>query len=607
MSTPTSYKIFGWLFKHNPFNKISESMEKTLTKARLPISGDIYLSSAITQSILASLLLTPLVIAILYLDLLTPLKNLLPQPIPTILNIFPFFPLIALPITLLYFYLKPRYIMIQRKQNIDQNIHHASAFLYAMTKSGLQPIDALERLSQQKSIYGLISEEFGMAIRRVKYFGESLNNSLKYVANTTSSKNLKEFIFSFILATQQSLSVGTYFKRKFEEFFEKEKRERETLMKTMNLIGEVAVVLVALSPTLVLATSLALGVLNPGIITMFNMFMILILPFSSIILLIYIRAVLPSHKLIAVTKTVFKMPLIENVQLEKTESTEEKDFDSRDKRLLFKNALKKPIQLFFTYPWFYYLLAFIALTLTMTYFYTTGTNIQQLLVYTLLGFSLIILIPHEIKSRYVIALERRIPDFLRGLSETVEREGSVIRAINLVLKSKLGFLRREMRKITSTKLGVSLKQAILMIEYRTASIVLKRVLSLLVIASESTRNMKDILIMTADDAESYVKLRRERTFNLVGFLISTYVCFGVYVYVYWTLKNEFIPTLSQLPGFTAGALFSSVMVQGYYISLFLAVILGLTIGAMLEGSILSGLKHSIIMIIVTILMLGWTP
>jgi flagellar protein FlaJ len=607
MSYFTSLRLFGWLFTHKPFNKISESMEGTLTKARLPISGDVYLCSAIAQSLLSALLFIPFVIIIEYLDFLIPIKALFQGPTSILLIFIPFLPLIAFTGTLLYFYLKPRYVTIARRHDIDQNIHHASAFLYAMTKSGLQPLEALERLSQQKSIYGLVAEEFGMAVRRVKYFGENLTNSLRYVANTTSSKHLREYIFSFILATQQSISVGTYFKMKFSEFFETEKRERETLIGTMNLVGEVAVVIVALSPTLVLATSLSLGVLNPEMITLFNMYMLLILPLSSILVLFYIKTILPSHKLILITKTVMQIPYIENVQLDTSIQVTEKDLDKSDKKLRFKTALRKPIQLLFIYPWFYFLLATIALTAIIAYFYISGTNIPQLFVYALIGSSLIIIIPHEVKSRYVVAVERRIPDFLRGLSETVEREGSVIRAINLVLKSRLGLLQREMKRISSTKLGVPLKRAILMIEYRTASIVLKRVLSLLVVASESTKNMKDILIMAADDAETYTKLRRERSLSLIGFLISTYVCFGVYIYTYWILKTQFLPTLSSFPGFTAGAMFASVTFQGYYIGLFLAIILGLTIGAMLEGSIRSGLKHSLIMMIITIILLGWAP
>jgi flagellar protein FlaJ len=342
-------------------------------------------------------------------------------------------------------------------------------------------------------------------------------------------------------------------------------------------------------------------------ITLFNTYMILILPFSSILVLFYIKTILPAHKLVSVSKTVLEIPCIENIQLDSGVQVKEKNLDRSDRKLRFKTALKKPIQMLFMYPWFYFLLAFIGLTLIMVYFYMSGTSIPQLFVYGLIGSSLIILIPHEVKSRYVMAIERRIPDFLRGLSETVEREGSVIRAINLVLRSRLGLLQREMKRISSTKLGVPLKRAILMIEYRTASIVLKRVLSLLVVASESTRNMKDILIMAADDAESYTKLRRERSLSLIGFLISTYVCFGVYVYTYWTLNSQFIPTLTNFPGFTGGAMFANVAMQGYYIALFLSVILGLTIGAMLEGSIRSGLKHSLIMIVVTVVMLGWAP
>jgi hypothetical protein len=50
-----------------------------------------------------------------------------------------------------------------------------------------------------------------------------------------------------------------------------------------------------------------------------------------------------------------------------------------------------------------------------------------------------------------------------------------------------------------------------------------------------------------------------------------------------------------------------MMIQGYYISLFLALVLGLLVGAMAEGSVLSGLKHSLVMMIVAIIMLGWAP
>lgn len=606
--SPISYRLFGWLFKHKPFNSLSESMEKTLTKARIPIAGDVYLSDAITQTILAALIFVFFVFIFYFLGYMKIFSSLLFGPLLIMPLIFPFLPLIALAATAIYYLVKPHYVEFSRQQDIDQNIHHASAFLYAMTKSGLLPVEALEKLAEQRSIYGLIAEEFGMAVRRVKYFGEDLNTSLKYIADTTSSKNLREFIYNFIVATEQSYSVGAYFKLQFEEYFEREKRERETLINNLNLIGEIVIVLVALTPSLVLSVGLSLGVLNTQMISITNIYLIFILPISAILVLFYVRTVLPSPKLVSITKTAVPMPLMENIIVDEAPAnTENKVIDSKDRRILFRNALKNPMQLFFIYPWFYFTLAAIALSCIIGYFYFLGFGPQLLFVYTLIGSCLIVLIYHETKSRYVLAVERRVPSFLRGLAETVDREGSIIRAINLVLQSKLGLLGREMKEIGTTKLGYSLKRAMLMVEYRTSSVVLKRVLSLLVVASESTKNMKDILIMAAEDAESFIKLRHERTLNLVGYLVSTYVCFGVFLYLYWTFKYSFIPNLSASSGFSGGIFFGSVMTEAYFAALFLGLMLGLLVGALAEGSVLSGLKHSLIMIIAALVVIGLKP
>jgi flagellar protein FlaJ len=147
-----------------------------------------------------------------------------------------------------------------------------------------------------------------------------------------------------------------------------------------------------------------------------------------------------------------------------------------------------------------------------------------------------------------------------------------------------------------------------MVEYRTASIVLKRVVSLIIIASESTKNMKEVLIMAADDAEAYMKVKRDRASSLVGQLIATYVSFGVYIYIYYTLKTQFFASFSNIAGFGGSmAVFSPIMVQGYFTSLFLAVFLGLIIGTMLESSVISGLKHSFVMVLIAVLILGWSP
>jgi flagellar protein FlaJ len=606
LKAPLSFRIFGGLFKHKPFDKLAESTEKTLTNARISTPGDVYLSNSLAQAFLSALLLVPFIFVMKFMGLLELIQGI--NIVFFVLGEFILFlPVIAFVLILFYFYFKPRYDMISRSNNIDQNIHHASAFLYTMTKSGLQPIDALDRLSQNKTVYGAISEEFGMVVKRVNNLGESLNTALRYVAKTTSSKKLKEFIYSFILATEQSLSVSTFFKTKFDEYFEKEKRERTTLNENISIIGEIAVIVVAVTPTLILATGVSLGVLNPEIVNICNLYLTLVMPISALLVLLYVKSIFPSPKLVSVIKTVVPLPTMENIDIAPDIKSKEDDLEHRDVMMRFKNALSKPITMLFIYPWFFPLVASIPTAILLGYLYLAGTAVYQVAVYTLMAVCLIILVPHEIQTRYISSIERRIPDFLRGLSETVEREGSVLKAIDLVLKSKLGLLGREMQKINSTKLGIPLKRALLMVEYRTASIVLKRVVSLIIIASESTKNMKEILVMAADDAEAYMKVRRDRTANLMGQLIATYVSFGVYIYIYYTLKTQFIASFSGIAGFGGMAVFSPIMIQGYFTSLLLAVFLGLIIGAMLESSVLSGLKHSFVMVLITVLILGWSP
>lgn len=609
-----SYKLFGPLFRHKPFDRLAESTEKSLTKARISTPGDVYLSYALWQSILALLMLIPFAIALRFLGLITLIQSI-NNAFFIIGEIITYSPILVFLITLFYFYFKPQYDMIARASDIDQNIHHASAFLYAMTKSGLQPTDALDRLGKSRNIYGLISDEFGIAIKRVNCLGESLPTALKYVANTTSSKKLKEFIFSFILANEQSVSATAFFKSKFDEYFEKEKRENATISENLSILGEMATVIVAVTPTLVLATGVSLGVLNPSIINICNIYLILALPLSAILILLYVKAVLPSPKLISVTKATFEIPLMENIDTSPQPNTLEnkKELNRRELLIRFKNALAKPVTMVFMYPWFFPLVASIVAVAVFAILYLTHIMASnQLIVGGLLAACLIALIPHEIRNRYATSVERRIPDFLRGLAETVEREGSVIKAIELVLKSRLGLLGREMFEIKSTKLGVPLKRALLMIEYHTASVVLKRTVSLMIIASESTKNMKDILLMAAEDADAYIRLRRERLASLVGMLMAMYISFGVYVYTYRILKTQFITSFGSVTGGVGGigfntTVFSSIMVQGYYAGLVLAVFLGLIIGEMVEGSIYAGLKHSFVMLVIALVLLGWHP
>ncbi|MCX8191244.1 MAG: type II secretion system F family protein, partial [Nitrososphaerales archaeon] len=506
-----------------------------------------------------------------------------------------------------FFVIKPYYTIASRRSRIDSNLHHTCAFLYAVTKAGIQPLEAFQHLVERKHIYGAIAEEFGIAVRRVKYLGENLYTSLHYVASTTSSKRLREFIEGFIVKTKQSLTIEAYFQKKFREFFELEKVSKEATVRMFGLLGELTIVLIALTPSLMLTIGLSLGIVNPNAIHWSNIYMVIATPILASILLILIRIFCPLGEAVSTIKFTLQSPAIENIPLKVGEGMNERSFVKRDRLFLLKYAFKRPLLLFFIYPWIILLIASLILTSVITLLYISNYNPYALLTYAIVGACMIGAIFHEVRFRYVMSIEKRTPDFLRGLAESIKGGGSIINAIDAVLESGLGLLGKEIKDIKMARFGLSLKQSLLIIEYRTASLILKKVLSLLAKALESTKNLRDILLMVAEDVESYIKLRRERALSMLGYVISSYICLGVYFYIYSTLKNQFITTLTSIRGFTINDAIRWVLIEGYYVALFLSITLGLIAGVMLEGSILSGLKHSSMMSLILIIWLGANP
>ena len=122
--------------------------------------------------------------------------------------------MIIIPILSSLTYLSWPWISVaSRREKIDLGLHHACAFLYAMSKSGMQITDALESLYEYKAIYGEVAEEFGIAVRRARVFRESHYRALKYVAETTASKKLREFIDAFLTSTRTSMNASSLFTR----------------------------------------------------------------------------------------------------------------------------------------------------------------------------------------------------------------------------------------------------------------------------------------------------------------------------------------------------------------------------------------------------------
>ncbi|MBU4222071.1 MAG: hypothetical protein KKA10_10715, partial [Euryarchaeota archaeon] len=142
---------------------------------------------------------------------------------------------------------------------------------------------------------------------------------------------------------------------------------------------------------------------------------------------------------------------------------------------------------------------------------------------------------------------------------------------------------------------------------RVNTVTVQRVVVLIENAMRMTGNVKDTLVIAANDAISAKEMEEERSRSIKLYVMILYIAFFVFLYVSWSLMTGFFPQMPEVqPGDVAEIAGESISFAGFdkqlYIRLFFhAAVLegffsGLVAGQLGEGSMKLGLKHGLIMI-----------
>ncbi len=127
----------------------------------------------------------------------------------------------------------------------------------------------------------------------------------------------------------------------------------------------------------------------------------------------------------------------------------------------------------------------------------------------------------------------------------------------------------------------------------------RRVISLIVKATEVTENIRDVLLISIEDFEYEMKMKGDRFTTGFAYLVIVYVSFFTFLYTVYSMHSSFLASLARLDvSLDTSASLSLV----YRISLFLAVFSGIIAGQMEKGHVLNGLKHLIAFLIVSIIL-----
>lgn len=504
---------------------------------------------------------------------------------PNLRPFFPFLPLVFSITTFFLFLTYPYIKMKSRKTKIDLKLPHAISYMLSFCE--FLPIYQIIRIVyEEKEIYGEVSEEFAFVVRDVELLGEDVISALTDLRNSTPSENLREFLDGLIIALESGGNLKGYMLTKINHFRERARKQSELNLKTLEILSEVYVVLFVALPIFLIILIFSMGITGSSVGIEYYLYLYLFLPVGSILLIFIIDTVNVKEDLSLVKAISRGTHFSKSIVSEKIKS----DFVFSKKNGLtdlLKSTLNSVKKNYYNSLYFSFLAfgAFAIFTIKkpipLSYF-------ESYLVIGIVSFLIPLSLAFEYRGRTVRKVEKEIPNLLREILNLKDVGVSLHQVVRIIKESKIGVLSKEL-KLANAEMewGETVIEALIEIVNRIGTASIRRVISLLVNASQATENLREMLLLTIEDFEFELKLKTERFVNGLSYLFIIYLSFYIFLYTVYTLNHSFLSAFEKF-----GMISLSQTDLMYRVSVILALFSGIIAGQMEKGHVLYGLKHS---------------
>lgn len=250
------------------------------------------------------------------------------------------------------------------------------------------------------------------------------------------------------------------------------------------------------------------------------------------------------------------------------------------------------------------------------YFYlakATGYAITMYLIGGVIAAMPLILIKYA-QTRKVKDMERNFPVFLQDFVESVRGGMTLPQAFKTISVNQYGMLTPLVKKMSAQlDWGIPVETVLLKFSQNTKSRLISRIVSTVMESHKFGGKLIETFEALSGTAIEVERLRAERRLFLNSQVITGYIIFFVFLAVIIGLEKYLVPSLGQVSAqsltqiSSGGAAVSQANLSQEYSEIFRNLILlqglfaGLTVGKLSEGAVVSGIKHSVFMMVSGIL------
>lgn len=561
--TSLSLSIFGrWVAKKN----LAE-LQQTLLRANIPTPPQVYYANALTilAGGIASMIVLGVVLGLLFGFMWTIVLTLLG--------------IIIGPGGYVLYLRYPSSVAGGRATTIDITLPHAITFLYATTSGGSSILDAFKELAEQREEYGEISKEAAKIVRAVNYMGLDISGAITEISKNTPSRKFMNFLDTLVTIIKTGGNITDYLGAKSSEYRKEAAQVQKSSLEMLAFFAEFYMIVFVLMPLLLLIMFQIFSMTGGSYLLMAYAIIFFYIPFGSIIGIFMLNV------------------LIKGLGIRKIKHDEPKLKGSQGLSELFRS---NPLNL---------------MMISAPVGIITGVVLlllRQEIMGALAISCVVTIIPpavlHEKQLMSVSRYEKRVPDFLKGLSNALKAGLQLPLAMETLKSAPMGGLTGPVKEMIKTlKLGGSTREALRRFASTTKSGLVYRVTTLIERSVESGGDTSKVVDIAEEDIIMVQSLERERSGVMITYLAIIYIAFGVFIFIAFALSGSML-TGGMMEGqgtqfggltFTLGA--GVVRAQWFAACVMQSLFSGLIAGKISTGRVMDGLKHSAIMLIVTYL------
>jgi archaeal flagellar protein FlaJ len=213
--------------------------------------------------------------------------------------------------------------------------------------------------------------------------------------------------------------------------------------------------------------------------------------------------------------------------------------------------------------------------------------------------------------------EEMFLEFTRNLVENVKSGTPISKSILNVRKKDYGKLNPYINKLANQiALGIPVKTSLETFARDIGSQTIARSVTIISEAEKAGGQIEEILEAVSKSVSQTEKLKKERRAAMYTLIVQGYIIFMIFIVIMLIMQFKILPIAASLgqgmgegggiPGFNMGgggkaASAEQLSKPFLWLLVFQGFFAGLVIGKLSEGSVKSGLKHSIILVIIAIL------